>query len=709
MNNLRTLSIFKARITITLVLAILIMLFFAGCGTSSQGSGGGKPLSKGQWEIQTSELDDSIKVALNEISESEISNYQTGSFELYGNPIHLTANDQDNVRLPESISVTVDLPSDLLDQLKSETITLDALFFGYFYNGIWEPYFPTNVNLEAGTATFEVYHFSILGFGSPTEAEQLDRYAESMATKAWMKDEEYSAYAAATKDEFDNMFTEMGIKSKETRNQLIADVLSYVDESDIGYLDFMAQSVKSGASGSDANLDFENKYKEFLGKALYNVIQKDPGKFSSKVNVIGNLASAAGALSGGDERAAMESIANIINGALPVAQLATSTAKFVTASMQASIDYWSQSELDKAYQVYKTGVGGKWGYEDGLQGDFETIFTLLGGSDRELDRKVIAKYCERRGMDPNTLSDDQRQNIINDAKASLKANFDQRIVSEDAISKYKSDELSFLNEVKKAGLLNASSYMTYFGIDKGYGNYSIEERLLRLEHVKSLVKGIMDDDIAANMDDATLVKVMSQWLYWSEKKDKESFYKYMRELGYIKEPLKMDGGVWTIKEVIRNTNEAGWAAADAHEVYSFKQSYSEGSYGLVWTYDGESDDYYDPPYVHGESYAVQAVHDIPPTTLTPGEEISLNIGISVTADSLSAYYPSGSIRAWFNGQNMTTSDGNHFFSVSDEVPAMNGVISALIPEGSEDATLEIEFDFFAGETLSTTYVYEFKP
>lgn len=703
--------IFKPSKRLFLVWAFfaLTLVLLVGCGEKAESTNQDTTVTSGNWLIDASGLDASLKVTAKEITESESSAYQTSDFELLGLPVSLSANDQENVRLTEPIHVTLKLPEEVLEQLNNETLGIDELFFGYYYDGIWEPYFPTEVDLVGGTATFEVYHFSKLGFGKPSEAEQIEAYAETSATKEWMKDKRYSEYIEASKTEFDNMFKEMGIQSEDARNQLMVDVISFVDDSDLGYFDYMAQSLKMGTSGAGSNTEFENKYKEFLGKALYEVVRKDPSKFSSKVNVVGNLATAAGALSGGDNRAALEAIANMINGAFPVAQLATSTSKFVAASMEASIDYWTQAEIEKAYQVYKTGIGGKWGYEDGLQGDFDTIFTLMGGSDRQLDLKVVAKYCERRGMDPNALSDEQRQNIINQAKASLKANFDYRITADEEVAKVKAEEVSFWSEVKKAGLLNASSNMTYFGIEKGYGNYSIQERLDRLSKVKATVLGLMDDEVAATMDDATLVKVMSQWLYWSEKKDRDGFYKYMRDLGYIKEPLKMTGGTWVLDQVIPVTNDAGWAALDAHESYAFKPSYGEGSYSLTWTYEGETDNYYNPPYVNGESFSVQGTHDIPPTTLTPGTEVTVNIAIEKGADSLSAFYPSGSIRAWFAGTNMTTAEGNYFFEITKSISEMSGILTAVVPDGSKDATLEIEFSFYSGESMGTRYVYGYQP
>ena len=70
-----------------------------------------------------------------------------------------------------------------------------------------------------------------------------------MAVKAWEEELKKKEYLAGTNKQFDDLFSQMGVKSKEARNKLVADVISYVDSSDVGYFDFMAQSTNSGLGG----------------------------------------------------------------------------------------------------------------------------------------------------------------------------------------------------------------------------------------------------------------------------------------------------------------------------------------------------------------------------------------------------------------------------------------------------------------------------
>jgi len=62
---------------------------------------------------------------------------------------------KENIRLGEPVLVTKQIPKDLLKDLAAE-----ELFFAVYYDGKWEYFSPDNIDLDKGTATVEVYHFS---------------------------------------------------------------------------------------------------------------------------------------------------------------------------------------------------------------------------------------------------------------------------------------------------------------------------------------------------------------------------------------------------------------------------------------------------------------------------------------------------------------------------------------------------------------------
>lgn len=58
--------------------------------------------------------------------------------------------------------------------------------------------------------------------------------------------------------------------------------------------------------------------------------------------------------------------------------------------------------------------------------------------------------------------------------------------------------------------------------------------------MKATVLSVMDKDAAAKISDKYLIKAIDQWIYWNETGDREGFYRYMREMGYIKEQYNTD-------------------------------------------------------------------------------------------------------------------------------------------------------------------------
>ena len=507
-------------------------------------------IDKTGWELDLPQdtFGQTSTMTMKVLSLEESKKYQKEEFTLIGTPLELSLSNKKNVRLNKPVLVTLQLPKEQLKKLAAE-----ELFYGYYYNDAWEYFLPENIDMEKGTASFYIYHFSFLGFGKPSEEKQIETFAKTMAAKEWQRQQKTAEFSNATTKQFDDLFKSIGVNSATARNQLAADVISYledkyIDSSGVSPIDALAQMSNSASQGSEGMQAYKDKFLEYTGKALVATLEKDPASFASSVNIVGNLASAAGALAGGDKKAALESLANMLKGAVPQAILADAALKYVKGKMEDTIEYWTAAELEKAYQIYATGVGGKYGYEDGLKGDFNTIFTLLGGIDRQMDINIIKQYCEKKNIDVKKISEKRKNEILANAKSALKKNFDQRIVSEVEIKKIQTKEESFIAAIKKEGLLGASSYQKYFGIEKNIRNYSINTRLSRLYTIKNNMLNMMDKDMAESISDESLAKIISQWIYWNEKKDTKGFYKYMREMGYLKKTLPnyKGEGYWSL-------------------------------------------------------------------------------------------------------------------------------------------------------------------
>ena len=117
---------------------------------------------------------------------------------------------------------------------------------------------------------------------------------------------------------------------------------------------------------------------------------------------------------------------------------------------------------------------------------------LYDGGDRQINIKIIKKYCESRGISEDDLSESKRNEIIANAKSALKKSFDDRIVADYEIGEKMIEEEAFIAELKKQGLLSANENRTYFGIKKNLSNFNIQARLDRLYNIKNTILNMMD-------------------------------------------------------------------------------------------------------------------------------------------------------------------------------------------------------------------------
>lgn len=96
-----------------------------------------------------------------------------------------------------------------------------------------------------------------------------------------------------------------------------------------------------------------------------------------------------------------------------------------------------------------------------------------------------------------------------------------------------------------------------------------------------------------------------------------------------------------MKDDIENANKDG--------AYEKSASAPPSSYTYSQKYLGDTDDYYDPDLLHGESYATLLTFSAPPEVIRGGETVSLSFSLSFTDNNLSYFDGHGSARAdWGN-------------------------------------------------------------
>lgn len=159
-----------------------------------------------------------------------------------------------------------------------------------------------------------------------------------------------------------------------------------------------------------------------------------------------------------------------------------------------------------------------------------------------------------------------------------------------------------------------------------------------------------------------------------------------------------------MKDDVEHTNKGG--------IYEVSASASPGNYTYTWKYIGESDDYYKPPTLHGESYATLLTFSVPPEVIRGGETVSLSFSLSFTDNNLSGFDGRGYARADWGNLRFANADGKSGFEIYSSVKyseknvlSVSDTVSAVIPAGYSEGDRE---ELWTGGYTGTDYVYEWR-
>lgn len=175
-----------------------------------------------------------------------------------------------------------------------------------------------------------------------------------------------------------------------------------------------------------------------------------------------------------------------------------------------------------------------------------------------------------------------------------------------------------------------------------------------------------------------------------------------------------DEGAWVLVEVIDidAAEEIAKVNKDYEDVYHHEGSYSRNNYTITQTYIGPSDDYYDPPQIHGEGATYSASFSELPQVIYPDQEITINMSLSGEINN-SYYNPSASVKARIGKNDQAYSrftnaagEGSFRSYVHNDFASFNENVTAIAPGGSEGDRLEIGFTLTFGVSMETWYVYE---
>lgn len=196
-----------------------------------------------------------------------------------------------------------------------------------------------------------------------------------------------------------------------------------------------------------------------------------------------------------------------------------------------------------------------------------------------------------------------------------------------------------------------------------------------------------------------------------QKEDPENEVNTEDDTDIVNTPAKKEYA-WVLVDTIHETQEYDVDNTNKGGIYQKSASATPGNYTFSWKYIGESDDYYDPDMLNGESYSTLLTFSIPPSMIKGGEKVKLSFSLSFTEQNLSYFDGSAGCRAdWGNVHFINEAEKSNFeiyssVKYSDKnISSVSDTISAVIPAGYSEGEQE---KLWTGGYTGTNYVYEWR-
>lgn len=436
---------------------------------------------------------------------------------LIGSPIEILAGETP-VRLLNKTAVTFKFDKGLLPEKTDASMLRVA-----YYNGQqWDYIKPVAVDMNAGTMTFETYHFSLLAPKIADETKITEQFINSQSLDNVIRDGVNGVSDEVTDQIISMTLGKMGITDEKMQEKIfekVAQAGTYkeiVDLYNSGDTVGASQKIAILAGEKIAETVPESVFKEALG----NVI--------GAADDIAKVSEAAGYAAEGQYKQA----AKIIGENIADKFLITTAGKIAVEAINGQIDNWKNSEVDAAYQAYKNGSSGYfWGYNVD-KSDFDSVWDQMRGVRRQLEIEAIKKENAIRtdGGMPE-LSEREEALVRARVKESYQRQFETRSKNEEAIAKEKEQLIKIFDAFKKANLMD--NVLGPQGLDKGY---TYEQKLEVLNHfAKKMMKDTNRGEVSDKEGLIMETKISASDLaygakaYFSEPDGKKKYEEYIKE------------------------------------------------------------------------------------------------------------------------------------------------------------------------------------
>lgn len=466
----------------------------------------------------------------------DVPNVFSKQFKPIDAPVEIKAGGKDKaVRLNEPVTITMKVDKNQLEK----NIDTGSVMVAYYDGKTWEYIKPASFDLDAGTITFNTFHFSLLGYGKVSVEEQIKQYTHNKSLAEIIQSDVDGKVDEAAEQVIDHILKDkMGIKDESTKLKVLKSMLG-----DSEYKDLYNKFKEGDVAG------FNKTLQVFAGKKIAenvskSAMQKALGALTSEsgVEYVEKVSEAAGYIAEGR----IKDAAKIIGEKIADEFVITKIGKAAVEAVAYEIDVWKNSEVDAAYKAYKDGADGYfWGYNTDPK-DFKTVWDQMRGIRRQLELEAIRKQNkirEEAGQPPLTEkeTDKIRTKVMKDVEKQFKA----RAANEDEIAKKEKELNELIESYKKANLLEAGS----FGYNRSYD--TLETRLDKLFHLrdkilrdtgrKQLTKGVFTNKKALSVGDLITLSQL-----WYSNNGRTKYAEYLKDkMGIDLYPQPNDlGGKW---------------------------------------------------------------------------------------------------------------------------------------------------------------------
>ncbi len=353
-----------------------------------------------------------------------------------------------------------DEPVKIALQFDSAGITEEGeILAAYFHpQQGWDFYYPDKVDLEQGIAEFSVYHFSSYSVVQVDDDQRVDKYLERKSVEQYVQQMTAEQTAAQVEAMVQAILKE-GLEVKD--NQTISIIAkAVIKEIPGGKMGLAAYDLKSDefisliAEGTVKNagkllLDKDSGYSWEEG--LFTDAAANPGQVKT-------LSEAAGHFYEGNEEEALKVLTKAIADEIPVIKTIKKVGEVAVEVVGHNIEVWKQQEVEKAYRSYRDGANGGWWGRNFDAGDWDQLVAQSGGELRQVRTDYTKRWCDARGIDPSSLSNEQRLKLGDQALEHLKEQFDTRRDREAEIAAIKAKNMEVIELLKDKKMLERSIY-----------------------------------------------------------------------------------------------------------------------------------------------------------------------------------------------------------------------------------------------------------